>query len=154
LTPQTSCSSLQLAKPPRGHDPMSTSKLARFERSAHRITATVVKALLRGAATKKVQCRGSRDATRLAYVEVARRTIRRRTTVGFLARAVEWFSDRGSPVAGILSDNGPPIAFDDWRKACRALDLKPIANQALTPPQNQNGKANGFIKTCCRKGPM
>jgi transposase InsO family protein len=45
----------------------------------------------------------------------------------------------------VLSDNGPAYRSGDWRKACRALDLKPIRTKPYTP--RTNGKAARFIKT-------
>ena len=84
------------------------------------------------------------DATRLAYVEVLADE-QRATTVGFLARAVGWFSEQGITCRRILSDNGPAYRSGDWRKACQALDLKPIRTKPYTP--QTNGKAERFIKT-------
>jgi len=58
------------------------------------------------------------------------------------------FLNRGSPVAGFLSrTNGPPYRSDDWRKACRALDLKPIRTKALPTPQTNGKGPNGSFKT-------
>jgi hypothetical protein len=45
------------------------------------------------------------DATRLAYVEVLPDE-QKATTVGFLARAVGWFSQQGITCRRVLSDNG------------------------------------------------
>lgn len=84
------------------------------------------------------------DATRLAYVEVLPDE-QKATTVGFLARAVGWFSQEGITCRRILSDNGSAYRSGDWRKACRALDLKPIRTKPHTP--RTNGKAERFIKT-------
>ena len=67
------------------------------------------------------------------------------TTVDFLARAVGWFSQQGNTCSRILSDNGSAYRSGDWRKACRALDLKPIRTKPYTP--RTNGKAERFIKT-------
>jgi hypothetical protein len=44
-------------------------------------------------------------ATRLAYVEVLPDE-QKATTVGFLARAVCWFSQQGITCRRVLSDNG------------------------------------------------
>ncbi len=41
--------------------------------------------------------------------------------------------------------NVPSYRSGDWRKACRALDLKPIRTKPYTP--QTNGKAERFIKT-------
>ena len=69
----------------------------------------------------------------------------RATTLGFLARAVGWFYEQGISCRRVLSDNGPAYRFCDWRKACQALDLKPISTKPYTP--QTNGKAERFIKT-------
>src|SRR5262245_22881959 len=46
------------------------------------------------------------DATRLAYVEVLEDE-RARSAVGFLERALAWFSARGVRVQRVMTDNGP-----------------------------------------------
>ncbi len=68
------------------------------------------------------------------------------TTVGleFLTRAVGWFSEQGITCRRILSDNGSTYRSGDRRKACRALDLKPIRTKPCTP--QTNSKAEQFIK--------
>jgi len=118
-------------------------QLARFERVGHRITGDRRQGSSRGAGYEKVHV-AIDDATRLAYVEVLADE-QKATTVGFLARAVGWFSEQGITCRRILSDNGPSYRSDDWRKACRALDLKPIRTKPYTP--QTNGKAERFIKT-------
>ncbi len=67
------------------------------------------------------------------------------TTVGFLARAIGWFSEHGITCRRVLSDNGSAYRSCDWRKACQALVLKPTCTKAYTP--QTNGKAERFIKT-------
>jgi len=47
------------------------------------------------------------------------------------ARAVRWFSEQGSPVGG-SSQTRPSLRSGDWRKSCRALDLKPIRTKSYT----------------------
>lgn len=84
------------------------------------------------------------DVTRLAYVEVLADE-QRVTTAGFRARAVGWFSEQGIICRRVPSDNGPAYRSSDWRKVCRALDLKPIRTKPYTP--RTNGKAGRFIKT-------
>jgi hypothetical protein len=81
------------------------------------------------------------DATRLAYVEVLADE-QRSTTVGFLARAVGWFSEQGINCRRVLSDNGSAYRSGDWRKACRALALRPIRTKPYTP--QTNGKAERY----------
>jgi len=118
-------------------------QLARFERVGHRITGDRRHGSSRGAGYEKVHV-AIDDATRLAYVEVLPDE-QKATTIGFLARAVGWFSVQGITCRRILSDNGPAYRSGEWRKACRALDLKPIRTKPYTP--QTNGKAERFIKT-------
>lgn len=122
---------------------VDTKQLARFERVGHRITGDRRQGSSRGAGYEKVHV-AIDDATRLAYVEVLADE-QRATTVGFLARAVGWFSEQGITCRRILSDNGPAYRSSDWRRTCRALDLKPIRTKPYTP--QTNGKAERFIKT-------
>lgn len=122
---------------------VDTKQLARFERVGHRITGDRRQGCSRGAGYEKVHVAVD-DATRLAYVEVLPDE-QKATTVGFLARAVGWFSQQGITCRRILSDNGSAYRSGDWRKACRALDLKPIRTKPYTP--RTNGKAERFIKT-------
>jgi transposase InsO family protein len=65
--------------------------------------------------------------------------------VGFLAREVGWFCDQGITCRRILSDNGSAYRSSEWRKACRALDLKLFRTGPYTPCTN--GKAERFIRT-------
>jgi transposase InsO family protein len=78
------------------------------------------------------------DATRLAPVEVLPDE-QKATTVGFLARAVGWFSEQGITCRRIFSDNGSAYRSGDWRKACKAQDLTPIRTRPYTT--RTNGKA-------------
>jgi len=68
----------------------------------------------------------------------ASQTAEAKQTVGFLARAVGMvLLNRGSP-APVLSDNGPSYRSDDWRKACRGLDLEThLAPSPYTPQTNR-----------------
>ena len=88
------------------------------------------------------------DATRLAYVEVLPDE-QKATTVGFLARAVGWFSQQGITCRRVLSDNGSSYRSGEWREACGALDLKPIRTRPYT--LRTNGKAERFIQILCRE---
>jgi transposase len=122
---------------------VDTKQLARFERVGHRITGDRRQGCSRGAGYEKVHVAVD-DATRLAYVEVLPDE-QKATTVGFLTRAVGWFNEQGITCHRILSDNGSAYRSGDWRKACRALDHKPIRTKPYTP--RTNGKAERFIKT-------
>ena len=122
---------------------VDTKQLARFERVGHRITGDRRQGCSRGAGYEKLHI-AIDDATRLAYAEVLPDE-KRSTTVGFLARAVGWFSDQGITCKRILSDNGSAYRSGEWRKACQALNLKPIRTKPYSP--QTNGKAERFIKT-------
>jgi hypothetical protein len=122
---------------------VDTKQLARFQRIGHRITGDRRQGCSRGAGYEKVHVAVD-DATRLAYVEVLPDE-QKATTVGFLARAVGWFSQQGITCRRVLSDNGSSYRSGEWRKACSALDLKPIRTRPYTP--RTNGKAERFIKT-------
>ena len=89
-------------------------------------------------------------ATRLAYVEMLAYE-QKGTTVGFLARAVGWFSEQGITCRRVPSDNGASDRSSDWRKGCRALDMKRIRTKPYTP--QTNGKAKRFIKLSWQNGP-
>jgi transposase InsO family protein len=108
-----------------------TKQLARFERVGHRITGDRRQGSSRGAGYEKVHV-AIDDSTRLANVEVLADE-QKATTIGFLARAVGWFSEQGITCRRILSDNGSAYRSGDWRKACRALDLRPIRTKPYTP---------------------
>ena len=126
---------------------VDTKQLARFERVGHRITGDRRQGTSRGAGYEKVHV-AIDDATRLAYVEVLPDE-QKATTVGFLARAVGWFSQQGITCRRVLSDNGSAYRSGAWRKACRALDLRPVRTKPYTP--RTNGKAERFIQTLCRE---
>ena len=122
---------------------VDTKQLARFERVGHRITGDRRQGCSRGAGYEKVHVAVD-DATRLAYVEVLPDE-QKATTIGFLTRAVGWFSEQGITCRRVLSDNGSSYRSGAWRKACSAMDLKPSRTRPYTP--RTNGKAERFIKT-------
>jgi hypothetical protein len=72
---------------------VDTKQLACFQRVGHRITGDRRQGCSPGAGYEKVHVAVD-DATRLAYVEVLPDE-QQSTTVGFLVRAVEWFSEQG-----------------------------------------------------------
>ncbi len=65
------------------------------------------------------------------------------TTVGFLTRAFGWFFEQGITCCRERSDNRSAYSSRGWRKACRALDLKPIRTKPTTPLNN--GQAERFL---------
>ena len=125
---------------------LDTKKLARFDGVGHRITGD-----RRGASTGMgcdVLPVAIDDATRLAYVEVLADE-RRRSTTGFLVRALRWFRARGVRVERVMTDNGPGYVARLFRKACRMLHLRHIRTRPYTP--RTNGKAERFIQTLLRE---
>jgi len=126
---------------------VDTKQRARFKRVGHRITGDRRQGCSRGAGYEKVHV-AIDGASRLAYVEVLP-DAQKATIVGFLARAVGWFSEQGTTCRRVLSDNGSAYCSGDWRKACKTLALKPIRTNPYTP--RTNGKAERFIQTLCRE---
>jgi transposase InsO family protein len=64
------------------------------------------------------------------------------TTVGFLARAVRWFSEQRIICLWVLSGNGSAYRSGDWRKAGQSLPLKPTNTKPYMP--QTNGKAERY----------
>ena len=88
------------------------------------------------------------DATRLAYVEVLPDE-KTKTVIGFLRRAVDFYSSHGIAVEGLMTDNGPAYRSAAHALACRAMGIKHIRTQ---PDRRQtNGKAERFIRTMLRE---
>jgi transposase InsO family protein len=88
------------------------------------------------------------DATRLAYVEV-RRSMRVRTCVGFLGRAVRWFGRCGIRIRRLLTDNGSAYRSRVFARACRTRALRHHRTRPYRP--QTNGKAERFIQTLLRE---
>jgi transposase InsO family protein len=88
------------------------------------------------------------DHSRLAYVEVLADE-RGQTAVGFLRRAVAWFSARGVHVERVMTDNGSPYVSSVHAAACRELDIRHLRTRPYRP--RTNGKAERFIQTLLRE---
>jgi transposase InsO family protein len=88
------------------------------------------------------------DATRLAYVEV-RRSMRVRTCVGFLHRAVRWFGRCGIRIRRLLTDNGSAYRSHVFARACRTRAVRHHRTRPYRP--QTNGKAERFIQTLLRE---
>ncbi len=114
---------------------VDTKQLARFDRVGHRITGD--RRLGRSAGADYEQSHVAiDDATRLAYAEVLPDE-KQATTVGFLTRAVGWFSRQGIECRRMLSDNGSAYRSKCWRQACEALGLTAKRTNPYT--QRTNG---------------
>ena len=84
------------------------------------------------------------DHSRLAYAEVLD-DLDARAAVGFLGRAVAWFSERGIGVKAVMTDNGSCYRSFAHRDACTELGLKHLRIRPGRP--RTNGKAERFIQT-------
>ncbi len=84
------------------------------------------------------------DATRLAYVEVLADE-KATSAVGFLRRAIAFYSARGITVQSVMTDNGSCYRSVAHGIACRALGIRHLRTRPYRP--RTNGKAERFIKT-------
>jgi transposase InsO family protein len=84
------------------------------------------------------------DATRLAYAEVLADE-KATTAVGFLARALEFFTRHGISVQRVMTDNGSPYRSTIHALTCRALGIRHLRTRPRRP--QTNGKAERFIRT-------
>jgi len=125
---------------------LDIKKLARFERTGHRITGD------RRGSSEGVGYDffhvAIDDATRLAFVEVLPDE-RRASTTGFLVRALRWFKERGVRVERVMTDNGSGYVARLFGKALRMLGIRHIRTRPYTP--KTNGKAERFIQTLMRE---
>lgn len=126
---------------------VDVKKLGRFTRPGHRVTGARTGHRNRGAGWEAVHVCVD-DTSRLAYVEVLADE-RAVTTVGFIARAVAWFAERGVIVQRIMSDNGAPYVSTAWRTWCADHDIRHLRTRPYRP--RTNGKAERFIQTMLRE---
>jgi transposase InsO family protein len=84
------------------------------------------------------------DATRLAYVEVLADE-KASTAVGFLHRAIAFYTRHGITVERVMSDNGACYRSTIHAFACRTLGLRHLRTRPYRP--RTNGKAERFIRT-------
>ncbi len=84
------------------------------------------------------------DCTRLAYAEVLADQSRR-TVIGFLRRAVEFYARYGITVERVLTDNGGAYRSTIHAAACRTLRIRHLRTRAYRP--QTNGNAERFIRT-------
>jgi transposase InsO family protein len=84
------------------------------------------------------------DATRLAYAEVLADE-KATTAVGFLRRAIAFYSAHGIIVERVMTDNGAAYRSIAHSLACRALGIRHLRTRPRRP--RTNGKAERFIKT-------
>ncbi|HEX6459586.1 MAG TPA: IS481 family transposase [Thermoleophilaceae bacterium] len=84
------------------------------------------------------------DHSRLAYAEVLD-NLDAVTAVGFLKRAVTWFSERGIGIREVMTDNGAAYVSFAHRDACAQLGIRHLRIKPGRP--RTNGKAERFIQT-------
>jgi transposase len=117
---------------------LDIKKLARFEGVGHRITGD-----RRGRSEGMgYDCLhvAIDDATRLAYVEVLPDE-RKRSTTGFLVRALRWFKARGVAVERVMTDNGSGYVAKLFRKVLRMLGIRHIRTRPYTRKTKRQGRA-------------
>jgi transposase InsO family protein len=81
------------------------------------------------------------DCTRLAYAEVLADE-KATTVVGYLRRAVGFFTRHAMTVEQLLTDNGPGYRSTIHAIACRALGVRHLRTRPYRP--QTNGKAEHF----------
>ncbi len=84
------------------------------------------------------------DTSRLAYVEILDDE-KAATCVGFLRRAVAWFSAHGVIVQRVMTDNGPGYRSRLHAAAVADLEICHLRTRPYRP--RTNGKAERFIQT-------
>jgi transposase InsO family protein len=126
---------------------VDVKKLGRFQRPGHRVMGTRTGTRNRGAGWDAVHVCVD-DTSRLAYVEVLPDE-KAPTTVGFLARAVAWFAQRGVTIQRVMSDNGPNYRSTAWATWCADHDIRHLRTRPYRP--RTNGKAERFIQTMLRE---
>jgi transposase InsO family protein len=122
---------------------IDVKKLVRIEKGAgHRVTGRRT-SQARGAGWERVHVCVD-DATRLAYVEVLGDE-KALTAIGFLRRALAFYSAHGIEVERLMTDNGPAYRSIAHAIACRALGIRHLRTRPYRP--RTNGKAERFIRT-------
>jgi transposase InsO family protein len=121
---------------------IDVKKLGRIGRIGHRIHGDY-RQRARGVGWEYVHV-AIDDATRVAYVEVLPDE-RKEQVVGFLERAVAFFSAQGVAIARVMTDNGPGYVSRLHAHACRRLGLRHVRTRPYRP--RTNGKAERFIRT-------
>lgn len=122
---------------------IDVKKLVRIEKGAGRRVTGRRTSQAKGAGWERVHVCVD-DATRLAYVEVLDDE-KARTAIGFLKRAVAFYSAHGITVERVMTDNGPAYLSIAHAVACRALGIRHIRTRPYRP--RTNGKAERFIRT-------
>lgn len=122
---------------------IDVKKLARFTRPGHRMLGRGRGRFDEGAGYEFVHVCVD-DFSRLAYVELLPDE-RAQTAIGFLRRALAWFSAQGIRVERVMTDNGSAYRSHTHRAACALLGLRHSRTRPRRP--RTNGKAERFIQT-------
>jgi transposase InsO family protein len=69
--------------------------------------------------------------------------------LGFLSRALDWFSRHGVAVERVMTDNGSAYRSHDFHRAIDQAGLRHIRTRPYTP--RTNGKAERFIQSSLRE---
>lgn len=88
------------------------------------------------------------DASRVGYVEIPADE-RAETAVGFLRRAVSWFSGHGVTIERVMTDNWVAYRSHAFADECRTLAIQAQTHQTLYA--ETNGKAERFIQPLLRE---
>lgn len=127
---------------------VDVKKLGRFSRPGHRVTGRRPGTYSGGGLGWDAVHVCVDDTTRLAYVEVLPDE-KATTTVGFLARAVAWFTERGVTIQRVMSDNGPNYRSTAWATWCANHNIRHLRTRPYRP--RTNGKAERLIQTLLRE---
>jgi transposase InsO family protein len=84
------------------------------------------------------------DYSRLAYAEVLN-DLTATCAIGFLQRALAWYTARGVTVKAMMTDNGSCYIAHAYQRALRSLGLKHLRIRPGRP--RTNGKAERLIQT-------
>jgi transposase InsO family protein len=118
-------------------------KLGRFDRPGHRVTGDRTQGRTYRAGWDVVHVAVD-DTSRLAYVEILDDE-KAATCVGFLRRAIAWFSAHGIVVQRVMTDNGPGYKSKIHADAIADLEIRHLRTRPYRP--RTNGKAERFIQT-------
>jgi transposase InsO family protein len=133
---------------------IDVKKLGRIQLPGHRVTGNRAQRAKRTRVGNKGRFLGTAgweyvhvcidDATRLAYAEVLDDE-KASTAVGFLRRALAFYTSHGITVEQLLTDNGSAYRSALHAIACRALGIRHLRTRPYRP--QTNGKAERFIRT-------
>lgn len=84
------------------------------------------------------------DHSRIAYAEI-HSDEQATTAVGFMHRAVEWFTQRGVPVEAVMTDNGSAYRSHLWANTLASVGISHIRTRPYRP--QTNGKVERFNRT-------